>query len=279
MSEKLPSVITTQGGSVVGGDVITNGGDFIGHDKNVYISAETVYDVAGLPNPYLGLRSFVYRDRLFYTGRDREIADAVKQITTSTQANSLLFITGASGSGKSSFAQAGLVPALEEYYQQRHFSVQFAVFRPTVHPVAMLKDALLQLGIPSLESLLHTPPSQVNLLVIDQFEELFTQSDHAEKAVLCEWLAQLPSLAQARTLVLITVRSDYLSELAEIPALWPRAKEAVVFVSIKRKAGEPSVGGRGEQVKAQTEAPPDEVEFGLIDMEILPEASAATGVE
>jgi hypothetical protein len=42
----------------------------------------------------------------------------------------LLVVTGDSGSGKSSFVQAGLLPALEAHYQARGLSPRWAVFRP-----------------------------------------------------------------------------------------------------------------------------------------------------
>jgi len=42
------------------GDV-TVGGDVVGRDKiTTIITDDKTYDVAGLPNPYLGLRSFTY---------------------------------------------------------------------------------------------------------------------------------------------------------------------------------------------------------------------------
>ena len=44
----------------------------------------------------------------------------------------MLFVTGASGSGKSSFAQAGLLPALEKHYAE--FVVKHAVMRPAGVP-------------------------------------------------------------------------------------------------------------------------------------------------
>jgi hypothetical protein len=109
------------------------------------------YNVQGLPNPYLGLQPFTYAERAKYAGRDAQIAVALTKLTTPGEQRTLLFITGASGSGKSSFAQAGLIPALEQHYQQRHQTVRHAVFRPSKQPMAMLGDALLQLGMPGVQ--------------------------------------------------------------------------------------------------------------------------------
>jgi hypothetical protein len=76
---------------------------------------EEAYAVRGLPNPYLGLRAFTYDESDRYAGRERTVEEAVKLLTTPGEQRALFFITGASGSGKSSFAQAGLLPALETY--------------------------------------------------------------------------------------------------------------------------------------------------------------------
>ena len=77
----------------------------------VNITEEVAYTVSGLPNPYLGLRAFTYDDRDAYAGRQAKIQDAVEKLTQPGEQRVLMFVTGASGCGKSSFAQAGLVPS------------------------------------------------------------------------------------------------------------------------------------------------------------------------
>lgn len=229
MSKMSPTEINTKGGTAVTGDVNIVDGDFIGRDKNIYIVGEVAYDVRGLPNPYLGLRSFTYADRTVYAGRDNEIRETLEKLTSPSQQQTLLFVTGASGCGKSSFAQAGMLPALETYYNQRHLFVSYSVFRPSVRPMAMLKDALLQLSFETLIPPSSVPANQVSLLVIDQFEEVFTQSDRPERTAFFQWLTDLPSFEQLRIHVLATIRSDYLNELAEVSSLWVYAKDAIVL--------------------------------------------------
>ena len=82
--------IATSGGAYVAGAVNLSRGDFVGRDRitvgdisqsvgvavgsgataTVTIAEETAYNVQGLANPYLGLRSFTYDDRAIYAGRD-----------------------------------------------------------------------------------------------------------------------------------------------------------------------------------------------------------------
>ncbi|MGI8586403.1 MAG: eIF2A-related protein [Chloroflexia bacterium] len=210
------------------------------HVTQVY--DEQAYRVSGLPNPYLGLCSFTYADRDSYAGRASTVAATVRFLTTPGAQQSLLFITGASGSGKSSFAQAGLLPALEAYYAQRGLGARHAVFRPSRRPLAALADALMQLGLPAQRLLgdpqagiggpaafngfLHdtTPAQQVNLLVIDQFEELFSQSDPEEREAIFAILMGIAPFAEVRTCVLATMRSDYLADLFEVRGLYDIAK-------------------------------------------------------
>jgi WD40 repeat protein len=205
--------------------------------------AELAYDVRGLPNPYLGLRPFGYGDRASYAGRERGIAQALAALTGPGEERTLLFITGASGSGKSSFVQAGLIPALEEFYAARAAQTRYALMRPSRQPLNMLADALLQLGLPVrhpriveglaqpgiLAGILsrYTPPGQVGLLVIDQFEELFTQSDPAQCEALLGALEALPPFAQIRTQIVATLRSDFLPELFDHQGIYELVKRGI----------------------------------------------------
>ncbi len=58
-----------------------------------------------------------------------------------------------------------------------------------------------------------TPSDQVNLLVIDQFEELFTQSPPEARGWIFAFLSNLPPFASLKTHLIATLRSDYLKEL------------------------------------------------------------------
>lgn len=238
--ERDSAEINTGGGAYIGGPVDTGGGTFVGRDL---ITEESSYDVRGLPNPYLGLRAFTYADRDKFAGRSRSIAEAIEKITRPRSKPVLLFITGASGSGKSSFAQAGLLPALEDHYRQRKMSVQTAVFQPTSDPVAALADALSLLGLPEISPteldnfalnefgrflLENLTESQVNLLLIDQFEEIFTQSSPGHRDRLFGFLLGLPSFDACQTHVLATLRSDFLDELFKYKRLWDIAVKSGV---------------------------------------------------
>ncbi len=106
--DKTTTNINTDGGAVVGGDVNVGSGKFVGRDE-ITITEEVAYNVEGLENPYLGLMPFTYDERDIYAGRDDEIDDAVARLTTPGAQQVLLFVTGGSGSGKSSLVQAGLL--------------------------------------------------------------------------------------------------------------------------------------------------------------------------
>lgn len=266
--------LNTSGGAVVDGNVNTSGGDFVNHDKviqgdgvredkvmgdkitigsisqstatavgtgatvQVTITEETAYNVYGLANPYLGLRAFGYEDRTIYAGREQLAQETIQRLTAPGAQQTILFITGASGSGKSSFAQAALIPLLESHYKDAYQkTVRHAIFRPSRQPLVMLADALQKLR-PNQQTeflgetqfvtyLTQTLPNQINLLLIDQFEELFIQSEANQRAPFCDFLTNLPSFADCRTHLLITLRVDYLDELFAIQLLWAIAKEGV----------------------------------------------------
>ncbi|MCC6271669.1 MAG: hypothetical protein IT190_10360, partial [Microbacteriaceae bacterium] len=240
--------VNTAGGAVIDGAVHT-GGDFVGRDQTIHgdqvsgdkilgdkvlgdkniITEEAAYNVHGLTNPYLGLRAFGYADRSIYAGREQLAQETVQRLTAPSAQQSILFITGASGSGKSSFAQAGLIPLLENHYAAYQKTARHAIMRPSSQPMVMLADALQKLRSDLTPETLttNTPKEQINLLLIDQFEELFIQSNASQRAPFCDFLTNLPSFPDCRTHILITLRVDYLDELFAIQPLWAIAKEGV----------------------------------------------------
>ena len=210
-------------------------GNTAGRDLIITIN-DKPHDVSDLNayNPYLGLKAFTYADRPLYAGRNDEIQRAVDCVATPGQTRSILFITGASGSGKSSFVQAGVVPKIEQFYLNK--TVKYHVIRPSLNPVAQLLDALKRLGLtPPAEltpqtwhsTLQATPLDQINILIIDQFEELFTQTTNPQdKTLVIELLTTMPPFEECRTHILATVRVDYLPAiLDESPSLYKLATE------------------------------------------------------
>ena len=209
-------------------------GDVAGRDiikfnvviQEVHTSQEQAYDVSGLrPNPYPGMRSLTYDDRSIYTGRTHEIQQAVDKLTAPGEERVLLLVTGVSGSGKSSFAQAGVIPALKDHYRQRHQTLAYAVTHPARTPLHHLHDAMRKLGIKLpdqastedfITALTAKDSDVVNLIIIDQFEELFAaECDSQQREKLIEVLLNLPSFKEIQTHIIITIRSDFLSVLDE----------------------------------------------------------------
>ena len=135
-------------------------------------------------------------------------------------------MVGPSGSGKSSVVRAGLLPALRQEAlpgSDRWFVAQFT---PAPHPFEALETALLRVAVHPLVSLYETLAGSVHgldratravlpgdgsqlLLVIDQFEELFTQVAPTVTEQFLDCLADAVNAEHARVRVVVTLRGDF----------------------------------------------------------------------
>src|SRR5262249_57374191 len=92
-----------------------------------------------------------------------------------------LGVVGASGSGKSSAVRAGLVPALASGVLPHSDNWPSALIRPGEHPSQALEDGFGRLRPGS---------GNRSVLVVDQFEELFTAcTDDQERTAFVARLA------------------------------------------------------------------------------------------
>jgi DNA-binding SARP family transcriptional activator/ABC-type glycerol-3-phosphate transport system substrate-binding protein len=182
-------------------------------------------------NPYKGLRAFSESDAEDFFGREALVDELVARIDGGA---GFLALVGPSGSGKSSVALAGLVPALRETPDGRTRLV--ARMSPGTHPFAQLGAALAraaddaqrpaptladdELGL--LRAALTVVPDERTelLLVIDQFEELLTGV--IARATVQSFLRNLVEALEdphGQLLVVVTLRSDFLDQAMRQPDL------------------------------------------------------------
>jgi WD40 repeat protein/class 3 adenylate cyclase/tRNA A-37 threonylcarbamoyl transferase component Bud32/energy-coupling factor transporter ATP-binding protein EcfA2 len=133
----------------------------------------------GTECPYRGLLAFEPEDRDFFFGRESVVSDLIGRLSPGR----LLAVVGASGSGKSSVLRAGAVAAVNagEVSGLR----RARVLTPGARPDPNLDD------------------DPTELLVVDQFEELFTLCDDAERRT-----AFIDALRTTRCAVVIGMRAD-----------------------------------------------------------------------
>ncbi|MEU0881678.1 helix-turn-helix domain-containing protein [Lentzea sp. NPDC005914] len=156
-------------------------------------------------SPYVGLAMFQPDDAPKFFGRERLTAELL------TSKNRFTGVFGPSGVGKSSLLRAGLIARTRE---------PVLLFTPGANPVEECAVALARLtGADAVELAdeLRDPAAlhrkHEHLVVVDQFEELFTLCRSEE---LRTWLiAALRSCAK----VVIGVRADYYGHCAHYPEL------------------------------------------------------------
>ncbi|MFQ5610631.1 MAG: TIR domain-containing protein [Anaerolineae bacterium] len=152
--------------------------------------------------PYPGMVPFDEADSARFYGRDREVQELLERL----RLHPFLAVIGPSGSGKSSLVFAGLVPALRRSGLFGSGGWLVRALRPGERPMAALTAAL-----PG-----QRPRDQRLLLVVDQFEEVFTLS----RGDTVPFQQALLHLAQAPDCyVVLTVRADFYSDLMATP-LW-----------------------------------------------------------
>jgi WD40 repeat protein len=157
--------------------------------------------------PYPGLRPFGPEDTSLFFGRDVFLAETLARLAALRDSDPggprLLFVVGASGSGKSSLLRAGVQPAVSDGALAGgglDWSVGFMV--PGAEPVAALKQVLATTEEP-------------RLLIVDQFEELYTLANDTQAT---EFVAALADLGP-RTLVAAGMRADFFPHAAADPLL------------------------------------------------------------
>ncbi|MFD3590027.1 helix-turn-helix domain-containing protein [Streptomyces sp. NPDC058683] len=148
--------------------------------------------------PYPGLTSFRTEDARWFFGRDRAIADLLGLVADPSTAGHPAVVIGPSGIGKSSLLRAGVAAAVTRgalpAWQPAASEVLYLT--PTGHPMDELRgqDA-------------RRPLESYALVIVDQFEELFTQgADEAERTA---YIRQLCAYAADGLPMVIGLRADF----------------------------------------------------------------------
>ena len=225
----------------VGADVSGNG-----HSMATYLA------LTDLENPYKGLQAFQLADEKDFYGRAKITTKLLKRFTEDVSNQRFLAILGPSGSGKSSLVRAGFIPALLRQ-QSGQETWYLADMLPGSHPIDELEIALIRLaadqganlgeqlrrderGLLRVAQLILPDDGQTELLlVIDQFEEVFTLvEDEETRTHFLNLLLTAVQDPRSRVRVVVTLRADFYDrplQYAEFGAMLRERMETVLPLS------------------------------------------------
>lgn len=173
-------------------------------------------------NPFVGLHAFTELDSGRFHGRNALVAELSEALSD----RNFVVAVGPSGSGKSSVVRAGLLPAVRRGAIHGSDDWFVTTMLPGADPVAALESALLRVAVnppASLHQQLAEPGGLLRaiqrvlpderariLLVVDQFEELFTQvSDPVDRDRFLTELAEAINSPRSPLRVVATLRADH----------------------------------------------------------------------
>ncbi|MPR36740.1 nSTAND1 domain-containing NTPase [Salmonirosea aquatica] len=194
-------------------------------------------------NPYKGLQSFQVDDDSRFFGRTYELNQVFHdklRFHVSIKNHNFLAVVAESGSGKSSFMQAGILAALKKGQFQGSGQWRRVTLKPGSDPLLELSTTVRREGLISdslafEERVLRDPDALLRtikeqnatwVMYVDQFEEVLTQHPKTDDKTQKEKYekrrtAFLANLTQAieteKAVVLLSLRSDYYTHFGAYP--------------------------------------------------------------
>jgi WD40 repeat protein/DNA-binding SARP family transcriptional activator len=234
------------------------------------LAGEAVELAAKLPNPYKGLRAFEESDAADFFGRDGLVDEILARLAHDDVRGRLVLMVGGSGSGKSSVVRAGLLPRVrrgEVPGSERWF---VTAMLPGASPFKELAECLRRVAVVEADGLADeltygegaidgvlrrlVPDGGQLLLVIDQFEELFTLASEGEQRAFLDGLIHAVSAADSRLRVVATLRADFYDRPLRFHRFGSVVRDATVTVAAMSAAElEAAVVGPAERVGARVE--------------------------
>jgi WD40 repeat protein/energy-coupling factor transporter ATP-binding protein EcfA2 len=258
---------------------------------------EDLFDTASLrwkDNPYLGLQPFESRHAPIFFGRERRTKELREQAAERVRQGGVLVVTGASGAGKSSLLQAGLVPAIAQGQLGIDGSESWPlrVLRPGSDPLGALARKIAEVGHRDpneLRESLESDPSGFRLqvetavgtarngdgsarliLVVDQFEEVFSETvDAPQRHAFITALDALAAGPVPIALVVLGMRGEFVGRCAEFPELQSALQQLYVV-------GPATATELRQTIVGPADAAGVRIEVGLVD-DLLAEVPGADG--
>lgn len=207
--------------------------------------------LAEIYNPYKGLRAFQEADAADFFGRDALVQQLLDRLDGAAVGHDgrFLAIVGPSGSGKSSVVKAGLIPALrdgalpgsENWFVaemtpgRRPFeSLELALWSVAVEPPPDLVEPMRRDAsglLRTIRRILPDTPGGQLLLLVDQFEELFTLvEEEEERTFFLNSLLTAISAPRSPLRLLVTLRADFYDRPLQRQQLGQLLKESTEIV-------------------------------------------------
>jgi formylglycine-generating enzyme required for sulfatase activity len=167
--------------------------------------------------PYRGLLAYDLGDAEIFFGRERAIRDVLQHLAR----GALLVLHAESGAGKTSLLQAGIAPRLigaghlplrVRAYDQNPVDVIKREFLPNLDQAPRLKATSLRDFLRQVGEVLGAAATLY--LILDQFEEFFTQLDEPLRADFVKQLADCLDDPSLNVRWVLSLRAEYFSSLA-----------------------------------------------------------------
>jgi WD40 repeat protein/energy-coupling factor transporter ATP-binding protein EcfA2 len=219
------------------------------------IRSELLTTVPESGSPYKGLSSFQVEDAPFFHGRKRFTGELLDKVKIAEQ--NFLAVLGASGSGKSSLLQAGLMYELQQGKrlsgsEKWKIRVVRPKDKPLEKPLQNLAEAFIDEQISDIERsvqlkhaedaikegatglarLIRASKLPRTVLIVDQFEEIFTVcKSETDRQNFITYLLSALELTENKFCVVLGMRDDFLGKCAAYRELIDKIQSNLVMVT------------------------------------------------